>query len=215
VTFRDRMAAGRALAALLAEYAHRDDALVLALPRGGVPVAREIALALRAPLDVLVVRKLGLPWQPEFAAGAIAPGGVLVLNHQAEAEIPGLNRLLEPVVAQERRELARRETAYRRGRPALEVAGRTVILVDDGIATGATIEAAVAALRTMKARSIVIAVPVAPPGALRRLARHADRIVCPEQPADFMAVGQYYDEFPQLTDAEVVQLLATAGPAAD
>lgn len=215
MTFRDRMAAGRALAALLEEYAHRDDTIVLALPRGGVPVAREIALALQAPLDVLVVRKLGVPWQPEFAAGAIAPGGVLVLNHQAEAEIPGLKRLLEPVLAQERRELARREAAYRRGRQALDVAGRTVILVDDGIATGATIEAAAVALHAMNARSIVIAVPVAPPEATRRLARHADRIVCPEQPADFMAVGQYYEEFPQLTDAEVVRLLAPGNPAVD
>ena len=215
MTFRDRMAAGRALAALLEEFAHRDDTIVLALPRGGVPVAREIALALQAPLDVLVVRKLGVPWQPEFAAGAIAPGGVLVLNHQAEAEIPGLKRLLEPVLAQERRELARREAAYRRGRQALDVAGRTVILVDDGIATGATIEAAAVALHAMNARSIVIAVPVAPPEATRRLARHADRIVCPEQPADFMAVGQYYEEFPQLTDAEVVRLLAPGNPAVD
>ncbi|MGE0030606.1 MAG: phosphoribosyltransferase [Steroidobacteraceae bacterium] len=215
MTFRDRMAAGRVLAALLDEYANRDDTIVLGLPRGGVPVAREIALALRAPLDVLVVRKLGIPWQPEFAAGAIAPGGVLVLNHEAEAEIPGLNRLLEPVVAQERRELARREASYRRGRQALDVAGRTVILVDDGIATGATIEAAAVALRAMHARSIVIAVPVAPPGAIRRLARHADRIVCPEQPADFMAVGQYYDDFPQLTDAEVVRLLVPGIPAVD
>ena len=215
MTFRDRMAAGHALAALLEEYAHRDDTIVLALPRGGVPVAREIALALQAPLDVLVVRKLGVPWQPEFAAGAIAPGGVLVLNHQAEAEIPGLKRLLEPVLAQERRELARREAAYRRGRQALDVAGRTVILVDDGIATGATIEAAAVALHAMNARSIVIAVPVAPPEATRRLARHADRIVCPEQPADFMAVGQYYEEFPQLTDAEVVRLLAPGNPAVD
>ena len=215
MTFRDRMAAGHALAALLEEYAHRDDTIVLALPRGGVPVAREIALALQAPLDVLVVRKLGVPWQPEFAAGAIAPGGVLVLNHQAEAEIPGLKRLLEPVLAQERRELARREAAYRRGRQALDVAGRTVILVDDGIATGATIEAAAVALHAMNARSIVIAVPVAPPEATRRLARHADRIVCLEQPADFMAVGQYYEEFPQLTDAEVVRLLAPGNPAVD
>jgi putative phosphoribosyl transferase len=215
VIFRDRMAAGRALAALLGEYAHRDDTIVLALPRGGVPVAREIAHALQAPLDVLVVRKLGIPWQPEYAAGAIAPGGVLVLNHQAEAEIPGLNRLLEPVVAQERMELLRREAAYRRGRQALDVTGRTVILVDDGIATGATIEAAVAALRAMHAGSIVIAVPVAPPGAIRRLARHADRIVCPDQPEDFMAVGQCYDEFPQLTDAEVVRLLAPGSPAVD
>lgn len=215
MAFRDRVAAGRVLAALLEEYAHRDDTIVLALPRGGVPVAREVALALQVPLDVLVVRKLGIPWQPEFAAGAIAPGGVLVLNHQAAAEIPGLQRLLEPVVAQERRELARREAAYRRGRPPLDVAGWTVILVDDGIATGATIEAAAVALRAMNARSIVIAVPVAPPEATRRLARLADRIVCPEQPADFLAVGQYYDEFPQIDDAEVVRLLASGNPAVD
>jgi putative phosphoribosyl transferase len=213
--YPNRKAAGRSLAALLGDLAGRRDTLVLALPRGGVPVAREIALALQAPLDVLVVRKLGIPWQPEFAAGAIASGGVLVLNHQAEAEIPGLRRLLEPVVAQERRELARREAAYRRGRQVQDVAGRTVILVDDGIATGATIEAAVVALRAMNVRSIVIAVPVAPPGAIRRLARQADRIVCPEQPADFMAVGQYYHDFPQLTDAEVVRLLAPDRPAVD
>ena len=215
MTFRDRMAAGRVLAARLEEYADRDDTIVLALPRGGVPVAREIALALQAPLDVLVVRKLGLPWQPELAAGAIAPGGVLVLNREVRAEIPELDRALEPVVAQERRELARREAVYRRDRPPLDVAGWTVILVDDGIATGATIEAAVVALRAMNARAIVIAVPVAPPGATRRLARHADRIVCPEQPSDFMAVGQYYDDFPQLTDAEVVRLLAPGKPAMD
>lgn len=215
MTFRDRIAAGRALAALLAEYAHRDDTIVLALPRGGVPVAREIALALAAPLDVLVVRKLGLPWQPELAAGAIAPGGVLVLNREIRAEIPELDRVLEPVMAQELQELARREAAYRHGRPPLQVRGRTVILVDDGIATGATMEAAALALRAMHAGSIVIAVPVAPPATLRRLARHADRVVCPEQPADFMAVGQYYDEFPQLTDREVVQLLAPGKPAMD
>jgi putative phosphoribosyl transferase len=209
------MAAGRMLAVLLAEYAHRDDTIVLALPRGGVPVAREIALALQAPLDVLVVRKLGLPWQPEFAAGAIAPGGVIVLNREAKAEIPGLNRLLEPVVTQELQELARREAAYRRGRPPMVVGGRIVILVDDGIATGATMEAAAVAMRAMNARTIVIAVPVAPPGTIRRLARLADRIVCPEQPADFFAVGQYYDEFPQLTDDEVVQLLAPGDPVVD
>lgn len=213
--FRDRMAAGRRLAALLEEYAHQGDTIVLALPRGGVPVAREIALALHAPLDVLVVRKLGLPWQPEFAAGAIAPGGVLVLNREAKCEIPGLERLLEPVVTQELKEIGRREAAYRRGRPPLEVGGRTVILVDDGIATGATMEAAAAALRAMNARSIVIAVPVAPPGTIQRLARHADRVVCPEQPADFIAVGQYYDEFPQLADGEVVQLLAAGEPRVD
>jgi putative phosphoribosyl transferase len=215
VIFRDRIAAGRALAALLSEYAHRDDTIVLALPRGGVPVAREIALALEAPLDVLVVRKLGLPWQPELAAGAIAPGGVLVLNREVRAEIPELDSVLEPVLSQERRELARREAAYRHGRPPLQVRDRTVILVDDGIATGATMEAAALSMRAMHAGSIVIAVPVAPPATLERLARHADRVVCPEQPADFMAVGQYYDEFPQLTDREVVQLLAPGKPAVD
>jgi putative phosphoribosyl transferase len=180
---------------------------VLALPRGGVPVAAEVAQALSAPLDVLNVRKLGMPWQPEFAAGAVAPGDVLVLNPAARAETASLETLLQPVIESERRELARRERVYRRGRPSLELRGKCAILVDDGIATGATMEAAAMAARAMGAAEVVIAVPVAPPETVRRLAAGADRVVCPQQPAGFMAVGQFYAEFPQLSDAEVLDQL--------
>jgi putative phosphoribosyl transferase len=180
---------------------------VLALPRGGVPVATEVAKALAAPLDVLIVRKLGMPWQPEFAAGAIAPGGVLVLNPAARSATSSLETLLEPVIASERQELARRERTYRGGRPPLDLKDRSVILVDDGIATGATMEAAAMAARAMGAKEVIVAVPVAPPETVRRMSAHADRVVCPEQPADFMAVGQFYVEFPQLSDAEVLDQL--------
>ncbi len=208
--YPNRKAAGQGLAALLGDLAGRRDTLVLALPRGGVPVAAEVARALPAPLDVLNVRKLGMPWQPEFAAGAIGPGGVLVLNPASSSETGSLEKLLEPVIASERRELARREGIYRRNRPPLDVHGKCVVLVDDGIATGATMEAAAIAVRAMGARSIVVAVPVAPPDTVRRLAATADGIVCPQQPAGFMAVGQYYVEFPQLSDAEVLEELAAS-----
>lgn len=180
---------------------------MLALPRGGVPVAAEVARALAAPLDVLIVRKLGMPWQPEFAAGAIAPGGVLVLNPAARSGTDSLEALLEPVIASERRELARREQVYRRGRPPLDLKERTTIIVDDGIATGATMEAAAMAARAMGAKEVVVAVPVAPPDTVRRMGAHADRVVCARQPAGFMAVGQFYLEFPQLSDAEVLDQL--------
>jgi predicted phosphoribosyltransferase len=189
-------------------------AQVLGLPRGGVPVAAEVARALGAPLDVLNVRKLGMPWQPEYAAGAIAGGGVLVLNPAARADTPALEKLLEPVIEEERRELARRERVYRRNRPPLELRGRSVILVDDGIATGSTMEAAAMAARALGAKEVVIAVPVAPPGTVAKLAGYADRIECPQQPAGFMAVGQFYVEFPQLSDEEVVEQLAAAGGGA-
>lgn len=179
-----------------------------------MPVAAEVARALGAPLDVLNVRKLGMPWQPEFAAGAIAPGDVLVLNPSARADTASLEELLEPVIAEERRELARREHVYRRDRPALELRGKCAVLVDDGIATGSTMEAAAMAARAMGAKTVVIAVPVAPPAALAQLAGRADRIVCPQQPAGFMAVGQYYVDFPQLSDAEVVEQLAAGGGGA-
>jgi len=179
-----------------------------------VPVAAEVARALGAPLDVLNVRKLGMPWQPEYAAGAIAGGGVLVLNPAARADTPALERLLEPVIEEERRELARRERVYRRNRPPLELRGRSVILVDDGIATGSTMEAAAMAARALGAKEVVIAIPVAPPGTVAKLAGHADRIECPQQPAGFMAVGQFYVEFPQLSDEEVVEQLAAAGDGA-
>jgi putative phosphoribosyl transferase len=212
--YRDRQAAGRALADSLAQYKGRAGVIVLALPRGGVPVAAEVARALGAPLDVLNVRKLGMPWQPEYAAGAIAGGGVLVLNPAARADAPALEKLLEPVIEEERRELARRERVYRRNRPPLELRGRSVILVDDGIATGSTMEAAAMAARALGAKEVVIAVPVAPPGTVAKLAGYADRIECPQQPAGFMAVGQFYVEFPQLSDEEVVEQLAAAGGGA-
>lgn len=208
MVYADRQAAGRQLAVLLNEYADQSDVIVLALPRGGVPVAKEVAAALRAPLDVLVIRKLGVPWQPELAAGAIAPGGIVVFNQALEAEIAGLKPMLEPVIARERAEMQRREALYRANRPPLEVRDRVAIVVDDGIATGATMEAAAQALRAMHARSVVIAVPVAPAHAVRRLAQFSDRVICAQQPADFFAVGQWYEKFPQVSDAEVNALLA-------
>lgn len=206
--FQNRQAAGRELAGLLGNYLDDPDALVLALPRGGLPVASEIAHALHVPLDVLVVRKLGLPWQPELAAGAIAPGGIIVRNPQVAAYFHNLDEPLKEVAASERRELERREAMYRKGRMPLDVRDRTVILVDDGIATGSTMEAAVLAMRAMHARSIVVAVPVAPPESIEMLLRCADRVVCPHQPEPFIAVGRWYQDFPQLTDDEVVGILA-------
>jgi putative phosphoribosyl transferase len=205
--YANRQSAGRQLAALLGAYANRDDTIVLALPRGGVPVAKEVAQALNAPLDVLVVRKLGLPWQPELAAGAIAPGGVVVVNPEIQAGATDVQKMLAPVIQRERAEMRRREAVYRKKRPPLVARDRVAILVDDGIATGATMQAAVLALRAMQARSVVIAVPVAPPDTIARLARLADHIVCPQQPADFMAVGQWYGEFAQVSDAEVLAIL--------
>lgn len=214
--YTDREQAGRVLAKELHAYAGRKDVIVLALPRGGVPVAAQIARALAAPLDVLVVRKLGLPWQPEFAAGAIASGGILIMNPAARADIPDLEEVLLPVTRQERDELRRRESLYRGRRPPLDVRDRIAIVVDDGIATGTTMEAAVLALRAMQARSIVIAVPVAAPEAIERLAAITDQVVCLQQPAYFMAVGQWYEDFPQLSDQEVIGLLAAdAGAAAE
>jgi len=210
VIYSDRGQAGRKLAQSLQAYAGRKDVIVLALPRGGVPVAVEVAQALGAPLDLLVVRKLGLPWQPEFAAGAIASGGVLITNPAARADFPDLERMLLPVTRQERDELRRREALYRGNRPPLDVRNRTAIVVDDGIATGTTMEAAVLALRAMQVRSIVVAVPVAPPEAIRRLAGVADQVVCLQQPRGFMAVGQWYEAFPQLSDQEVINVLASS-----
>jgi len=206
--YHDRHEAGGELAKLLHEYQDKPDVLVLALPRGGLPVASAIAAELRAPLDVLVVRKLGLPWQPELAAGAIAPGGIIVRNPQVAALFQNLDKTLEQVAARELLELKRRENLYRAGRPALDVRNRTVILVDDGIATGSTMEAAVRAMRALQARSVVVAVPVAPPETVEMLSRCADRVVCPHQPEPFVAVGRWYEEFPQLADEEVIAILA-------
>ena len=172
-----------------------------------MPVAKEIAEALNAPLDVLVVRKLGLPWHPELAAGAIAAGGVVVMNSELQATHDDLQKTLAPVIEVERKEMQRREMLYRKNRPPLAVRDRVVVLVDDGIATGATIQAAVLALRAMQAAIIVVAVPVAPPETIARLARLVDRVICPLQPANFMAVGEWFSEFPQVSDAEVIESL--------
>ena len=208
--FRDRTEAGRMLAGQLAAYADRPDVLVLALPRGGVPVAYEVARALDAPLDVFVVRKLGVPGHEELAMGAIASGGVCVLNddvvegaaHPAPAD-RGRGR---PGAA----ELARRERAYRGDRPAPEVRGRTVILVDDGLATGSTMRAAVAALRRLGPARIIVAVPTAAPATCEEFRHEADECVCDITPEPFYAVGLWYEDFSQTTDDEVRDLLARA-----
>jgi len=208
MAFRDRADAGRALAAELGHLAGDPALLVLGLQRGGVPVAYEVARALDAPFDVLLVRKLGVPGQQELAMGAIAGGGVRIL-HQAVIDAlaipPGV---VDAVADREGAELARREQAYRADRPAVDVAGRTVVVVDDGVATGSTMRAAVAALRAQRAGRIVVAVPVGAAETCQELAAEADELVCPNMPAGFHAVGQWYDDFSQTTDDEIRALLA-------
>ena len=206
--FRDRTDAGRLLAAMLPAYANRPDVLVLALPRGGVPVAYEVARALGAPLDVFLVRKLGVPGYEELAMGAVATGGVRVLNDEIVSglRIPGY--VIDAVAAREQQELGRRERLYRDGRPAPDVRGRTVILVDDGLATGATMHAAVRALRQQRPDRIVVAVPVAARETCEMLRPEVDDIVCAATPAPFQAVGYWYEDFSQTTDDEVRDLLA-------
>jgi len=182
--------------------------LVLGLPRGGVPVAAAVAAALGAPLDVLVVRKVGVPGQPELAMGAVAGGGIEARNAQVLELLPDAARQFERVAAQERAEVARRERAYRGARPPLTLAGRCIVLVDDGIATGSTMEAAVRACRASGAQRIVVAAPVAAPEALAALRLLADEVVCLMEPAAFVAVGRWYDSFPQLEDDDVRRCLA-------
>lgn len=206
--FEDRYVAGRLLAGALHAYAGRSDLVVLALPRGGVPVGYEVAKALGAEFDVLIVRKLGLPHHPELAMGAIASGGAIDLNRNVIAMSGVTQRDIEGVLAQEYRELARREALYRGSRPAARIEGRTVIVVDDGIATGASMRAALKALRTRKPAKIIVAVPVAPIDARERLQDVADEFVCVLSPADFQAVGQFYRNFGQTSDDEVRTLLA-------
>jgi predicted phosphoribosyltransferase len=206
----DRADAGRALAESLAGWRLAADAVVLALPRGGVPVAYEVASALGLPLDVLVVRKLGLPSQPELAMGAIASGGAMVLNPDVLRYLRGGDDALESVRASETAELLRRERQYRGDQPPLEMSGRTAIVVDDGLATGATMEAAVRSLSALGANRIIVAVPVASVEARDRVATVADEVVCPYTPEYFSAVGQWYRDFGQTSDEEVRDLLQRA-----
>lgn len=211
IHFRDRRDAGLQLAAALAHYRGDPDVIVLALPRGGVPVGYEVAMNLRAPLDVFLVRKLGTPWQPELAMGAIASGGVEVINEDVVRAMRIAPCAIEAAAARERLELERREREYRAGRPALNVRSRTAILVDDGIATGSSMRAAIAALRRSGAARIVVAVPVASPRTCAELESLVDEVVCLHAPQSFEAVGEYYDDFQQTTDAEVREYLAKQG----
>jgi putative phosphoribosyl transferase len=201
--FRDRLQAGRALGAALRAYRGRNDVLVLALPRGGVPVACEVADLLGSQVDLMIVRKLGTPGHEELAMGAIASGGVRVMNRDVVESLQIPERAIGEVESRERREIGRREHAYRGIRPRPAVAGRCVILVDDGVATGATMRAAIGALRQQKPARVVVAVPVAPLDTVDVLRSEADEVVCLAMPEPFRAIGCWYVEFPQLSDEEV------------
>ena len=206
--FRNRVEAGQMLATRLTKYAHRSDVLVLALPRGGVPVGFEVAQALGVPFDVFVVRKLGVPGYEELAMGAIASGGVRVLNGSVMEGLQIRDEVIDAVAVREWRELKRRQRAYRDDRPEPELHGRTIILVDDGIATGSTMRAAVEALRQLKAARIVVATPTAAFPTVREMQPDVDEFVAVITPADFAGVGQWYEDFSQTTDEEVRTLLA-------
>jgi predicted phosphoribosyltransferase len=208
--FRDRREAGRALAQKLHSYVGRDDVIVLALPRGGVPVGYEIASCLSAPLDVFIVRKLGVPGHGELAMGAIASGGIRVVNKDVLQYLPNAELILDAVAAKEEPEIERREREYRDGRRMPQLGGKVVILVDDGLATGATMRAAVAALRQHDAAKIVVAVPVGAPEICREFEKEVDETICAITPEEFYGVGQFYEDFSQTSDKEVRELLAAA-----
>jgi predicted phosphoribosyltransferase len=205
MTYADRSAAGAVLAEHLGPYANRPDVVVLGLVRGGVPVAGEVARRLAVPFDVLVVRKLGVPWAPEVAFGALGPGDVRVLNPDIVSRLTVEE--VGAVVRHEGVELARRERRYRADRPVLSLTGRVALIVDDGLATGATARAAVAVARQLGATEVVVAVPVGSVEAVAQLSTLADRVVCPTMPDDFGAVSRFYDDFGQVSDDEVVALL--------
>ena len=207
--FRDRREAGRRLAERLTDYAALEP-VVLGLARGGVPVAAEVASRLGAPLDVLVVRKVGVPWQPELALGAVAEGDVRILNRALVRELGLGPRDVASAVTHERAELERRVRAYRGDRQAVPVAGRVAIVVDDGLATGATARAAIESMRSRGARSVILAAPVGPPASVLELKAVADAVVVLDQPTDLWAVGQFYRDFRQTSDQEVVELLEAA-----
>lgn len=211
--FADRNAAGKALAKEFSDCAERDDVLVLALPRGGVPVAFEIARYLHAPLDVMLVRKLGTPGQQELAMGAIASGNIIVMNDSVVLQL-GINQhLIDREIEQQRQELQRRERVYRGDRTPCSVAGKTIILVDDGIATGATVRAAVKAIKQQTPARLIVAVPTAAADTLKIIAREVDQIVCLATPEPYYAVGNWYRDFDQTSDAEVCALLNRAAGA--
>jgi predicted phosphoribosyltransferase len=205
--FQDRFEAGRFLASKLRHLANRPDVVVLALPRGGVPVGYEVAKALNAPLDVFVVRKLGVPGHPELAMGAIASGGIRVLNKDVVRRLGIPDYMIDKIAAEEQKELERREQDYRGDRPPLDVKGRTVILVDDGLATGSSMRVAALALRNKNPAQIIVAVPVAAASTCSELKSEADQVVCAVTPEPFWAVGQWYRDFSQTTDEEVRDLL--------
>jgi predicted phosphoribosyltransferase len=211
--FRNRSEAGRWLAERLQAYAHRPDVIVLALPRGGVPVGFELARSLEVPLDVFLVRKLGLPGQEELAMGAIASGGVRVLNDEVVGALGVPGSVIEDVARGEEQELRRREAAYRGSRPPPDLRGRVAILVDDGLATGSTMRAAVRAVRQMQPARVVVAVPVAAASTRDDIGAEVDEIVCEAPPEPFLAVGRWYEDFSQTTDDEVRDLLRRAESA--
>lgn len=208
--FKDRRDAGKQLAQELLAYAGRSDMIVLALPRGGVPVAYEVARALNAPLDIFIVRKLGLPGHEELAIGAIASGGIRVLNHDIVQALKISQNIIDKVTRRELEELERREQAYRGERPPYNVRHRTVILIDDGLATGASMRAAVAALRAQNPSRIVVAVPTAAPETCEAFQPEVDEIICAMTPEPFYGVGRWYEDFSQTTDDEVRALLEEA-----
>jgi predicted phosphoribosyltransferase len=209
-SFRDRTEAGRLLAEKLRAYAEHPAAIVLALPRGGVPVGYEVAVSLKLPLDIFVVRKLGVPGYQELAMGAIASGGIRVLNEDVLRSLPEAAAMVALVTTQEMQELERRERDYRENRPPLELSGRIVILIDDGLATGATMMAAIAALRKKAPAKIVVAVPVCPPETLHEVERVADETIALFAPDWFRGVGQFYEDFAQISDDEVRLFLGRA-----
>ena len=206
--FLDRVDAGRQLAERLAPCIDGPESVILGLPRGGIPVAKEIATKVGAPLDVLLVRKLGVPWQPELAFGAISSGDVIVYNDEVLRLVDLSSKEIREVVERERAELARRERLYRGGRPPLPVRGKTAVVVDDGIATGSTVRAALQALATRGAARTIVACPVAPPETVERLLRQANEVVCLQTPPNLGAIGLWYEEFDPVSDEEVERLLA-------
>lgn len=210
VFFKNRQEAGRALAKELSAYSNANDLVILALPRGGVPVAFEVARELHAPMDVLIVRKLGTPGQEELAMGAIASGNVRVINESVVKQLGIPGDVVEEIVKQERQEMERRERVYRGDRAAVDVLGKTCIVIDDGIATGATMRAAVAVLKQLGAQRLIVAAPTSARDTYANLAREADEVVCLATPEPYIAVGVWYDQFPQTNDEEVCSLLARA-----